>query len=116
MSCSCACACACFYSLSSIPPTPQPFAEVFGLYCDIEAVHTMNFAEEVIRGQSVFVLGWVLTALEGQLRAAAGAGPWQVGGGKGSWGMAWGWEGLADGWRGGGEGGRWVDGEVDGAG
>jgi hypothetical protein len=38
----------------------------------------MNFGEEVVRGQPVFVLSGLLQDLERHLREAAGAGPWQV--------------------------------------
>jgi alpha-glucan,water dikinase len=43
-----------------------------------------NFGEEVVRGQPVFVLSGLLQDLEKSLRAAAGAGPWQVSG-PGAW-------------------------------
>lgn len=56
----------------------QPHAEAFGKACDIDPAFITNFGEEVVRGQPVFVLSGLLQDLEKSLRAAAGAGPWQV--------------------------------------
>jgi hypothetical protein len=56
----------------------QPHAEAFGKACDIDPAFILNFGEEVVRGQPVFVLSGLLQDLEKSLRAAAGAGPWQV--------------------------------------
>jgi alpha-glucan,water dikinase len=56
----------------------QPHAEAFGKACGIDDAFILNFGEEVVRGQPVFVLSGLLQDLEKHLRAAAGAGPWQV--------------------------------------
>ncbi|KAI8469254.1 MAG: glutathione synthetase ATP-binding domain-like protein [Monoraphidium minutum] len=69
-------------SLSSFADTlygdVQPHAEAFGKRCGIDEVHTLNFGEEVVRSQGVFLLGTILQKLEPQLRSTAGAGAWQV--------------------------------------
>lgn len=56
----------------------QPHAVAFGQACNIDQAYIMNFSEEVVRGQSVFVLSGLLQDLEKHLREAAGAGAWQV--------------------------------------
>jgi alpha-glucan,water dikinase len=56
----------------------QPHAEAFGKACQLDPAFITNFGEEVVRGQPVFVLSGLLQDLEKSLRAAAGAGPWQV--------------------------------------
>lgn len=57
----------------------QPHAVSFGQACNIDQAFILNFSEEVVRGQSVFVLSQLLAELEKHLRQAAGAGAWQVG-------------------------------------
>ncbi len=59
-------------------PPVQPAAEAFGAKCNIDSKYIVNFGEEVVRGQSVFVLSLLLAQLEPQIRQAAGAGNWQV--------------------------------------
>lgn len=66
-----------FFSLSL--SHTQPHAEAFGAACNIDSAYILNFGEEVVRGQPVFVLSGLLQDLEKALRSAAGAGPWQVG-------------------------------------
>lgn len=64
------------------PHTPcypeQPYADAIGSRCGIDKSYTMSFGEEVVRGQTVFTLSWMLSELEKHLRVAAGAGAWQV--------------------------------------
>jgi hypothetical protein len=56
----------------------QPHADAFGRAASIDPSFILNFGEEVVRGQPVFVLSGLLQDLEKCLREAAGAGPWQV--------------------------------------
>ncbi|KAL6770951.1 GWD2 [Auxenochlorella protothecoides x Auxenochlorella symbiontica] len=56
----------------------QPFANDFKAACNIEPKYTLNFGEEVVRGQPVFMLSVLLRALGPKLRGAASLGPWQV--------------------------------------
>jgi alpha-glucan,water dikinase len=56
----------------------QPHAVAFGQACNIDQAYILNFSEEVVRGQSVFVLSGLLQDLERHLREAAGAGAWQI--------------------------------------
>lgn len=53
----------------------------------------MSFGEEVVRGQTVFTLSWMLSELEKHLRVAAGAGAWQVCAAGGTGSQFWGGEG-----------------------
>lgn len=59
-------------------PVLQPHAVAFGKACNIDQAFILNFSEEVVRGQSVFVLSGLMQELEKHLRQAAGAGAWQV--------------------------------------
>lgn len=56
----------------------QPYAELFGLRCGIPASHILNFSEEVVRDQALFVGSLLAAELEPRLREAAGASSWQV--------------------------------------
>ncbi|KAI8469305.1 MAG: hypothetical protein J3K34DRAFT_283926 [Monoraphidium minutum] len=56
----------------------QPYAEMFGARCGIAPAHTLNFGEEVVRDQPVFVAALLAAELEPRLRTAAGCSPWQV--------------------------------------
>jgi hypothetical protein len=56
----------------------QPYAELFGLRCNIPTSHTLNFSEEVVRDQALFVGSLLAAELEPRLRQAAGASSWQV--------------------------------------
>ena len=56
----------------------QPHANLFGSKCDIEDNYILNFSEEVVRGQSVAVLGPILQSVGGHLRATAEMGPWEI--------------------------------------
>jgi hypothetical protein len=56
----------------------QPYAELFGLRCGIPPVHILNFSEEVVRDQALFVGSLLAAELEPRLRHAAGASSWQV--------------------------------------
>jgi alpha-glucan,water dikinase len=56
----------------------QRHAEALGQRAKVDKAYIMNFGEEVVRGQPVFVLSGLLQDLERHLREAAGAGPWQV--------------------------------------
>lgn len=56
----------------------QPHADLFGSKCDIEDNYILNFSEEVVRGQSVAVLGPILQIVGGHLRATAEMGPWEI--------------------------------------
>lgn len=56
----------------------QPFANDFKAACNIEPKYILNFGEEVVRGQPVFMLSVLLRALGPKLRGAASLGPWQV--------------------------------------
>lgn len=47
--------------------------------CKLDPKYIVNFGEEVVRGQPVFVLSLLLQKLEPMLRSAAGVAPWQVG-------------------------------------
>ena len=47
--------------------------------CGIDPKNTVNFGEEVVRGQPVFVLSVLLQNLEPLLRKTAELGNWQVG-------------------------------------
>lgn len=58
--------------------SPQPYAELFGLRCNIPTSHTLNFSEEVVRDQALFVGSLLAAELEPRLRQAAGASSWQV--------------------------------------
>lgn len=57
----------------------QPYAELFGLRCGIQSSHILNFSEEVVRDQALFVGSLLAAELEPRLRTAAGASSWQVG-------------------------------------
>eukprot|EP00882_Tetradesmus_deserticola_P000936 GHRQ01001016.1.p1 GENE.GHRQ01001016.1~~GHRQ01001016.1.p1 ORF type:complete len:749 (+),score=345.34 GHRQ01001016.1:55-2301(+) len=56
----------------------QRHANALGERAKVEKAYILNFGEEVVRGQPVFVLSGLLQDLERHLREAAGAGPWQV--------------------------------------
>ncbi|EFJ40001.1 hypothetical protein VOLCADRAFT_120077 [Volvox carteri f. nagariensis] len=56
----------------------QPHAAAFGSTCRLDPVHVTNFGEEVVRGQTLFVVSLLLQRLEPQLREAAGGAPWQI--------------------------------------
>eukprot|EP00775_Hariotina_reticulata_P004810 gene4810-5058_t len=56
----------------------QPYAELFGLRCGIQSSHILNFSEEVVRDQALFVGSLLAAELEPRLRTAAGASSWQV--------------------------------------
>jgi len=56
----------------------QPHAEAFQAACKLDAKHILNFGEEVVRGQPLFLSAQLLQALEPSLRAAAGVSSWQV--------------------------------------
>lgn len=62
----------------TIAANVQPHAELFGAKCDIEDNYIINFSEEVVRGQSVAVLGPILQHVGGHLRATAEMGPWEI--------------------------------------
>ena len=62
----------------TIAANVQPHAELFGAKCDIEDNYILNFSEEVVRGQSVAVLGPILQHVGGHLRATAEMGPWEI--------------------------------------
>ncbi|KAK9807043.1 hypothetical protein WJX72_011773 [[Myrmecia] bisecta] len=62
----------------SIYSLVQPHAELFGESCKIDPSYILNFGEEVVRGQPIFVLSGLLQALEPMLRNTAGVGSWQV--------------------------------------
>jgi alpha-glucan,water dikinase len=55
-----------------------PHAAAFGAACASDPAFTVNFAEEVVRSQPVFILSPLLRHLGPALRAAAGVGAWQV--------------------------------------
>jgi alpha-glucan,water dikinase len=56
----------------------QPLADRFGAACDIDQAYIMNFGEEVVRSQPLFILSPLLQRLGPSLRAAADVGAWQV--------------------------------------
>lgn len=56
----------------------QPLAQRFGTACAIDEAYTLNFAEEVVRSQPLFILSPLLQRLGPSLRAAADVGAWQV--------------------------------------
>lgn len=56
----------------------QAHAHLFGSKCDIDENYILNFSEEVVRGQSVAVLGPLLQQVTGHLRASADLGPWEI--------------------------------------
>ncbi|KAG2496808.1 hypothetical protein HYH03_005215 [Edaphochlamys debaryana] len=56
----------------------QPHADAFREACRLDPQYTMNFGEEVVRGQPLFSAAQILGALEPQLRSASGGAPWQV--------------------------------------
>lgn len=56
----------------------QPAAEAFGKACKMDEANIVNFGEEVVRGQPVFMLSVLLQNLEPLLRKAAGVSSWQV--------------------------------------
>ena len=56
----------------------QPHAMVFGSKCNIDENYILNFSEEVVRGQSVAVLGPLLQHVTSSLRASADLGPWEI--------------------------------------
>lgn len=62
----------------NIATNVQPHAELFGSKCNIEDNYILNFSEEVVRGQSVAVLGPILQLVGGHLRATAEMGPWEI--------------------------------------
>ena len=57
---------------------PQPAAEAFEARCGIDHRYILNFGEEVVRGQSVFVLGQLLRYLEPLVRKMGGVSSWLV--------------------------------------
>ncbi|KAL4424419.1 hypothetical protein ABPG77_005662 [Micractinium sp. CCAP 211/92] len=57
----------------------QPCAEAFGARCSsVHQEYVLNFGEEVVRSQPVFVLSVLLRFLDPMLRTSAGVGSWQV--------------------------------------
>lgn len=56
----------------------QPYAERFGEACKIDRPRIVNFGEEVVRGQPIFVLSSLLQRLEPIARESAGVAPWQI--------------------------------------
>ena len=56
----------------------QPYAYRFGKECSIDPSFIVNFAEEVVRGQSVFILGILLKILVPALQESAGVDRWQI--------------------------------------
>ena len=62
----------------NIAANVQPHASMFGSKCDIDENYILNFSEEVVRGQSVAVLGPLLQHVTGSLRASADLGPWEI--------------------------------------
>ena len=53
-------------------------AERFQKVCGLNPAFTANFGEEVVRGQPLFVLSWLLQSLGPMLRSTAGLGNWLV--------------------------------------
>lgn len=53
-------------------------AERFQKVCRLNPAFTANFGEEVVRGQPLFVLSWLLQSLGPMLRSSAGVGNWLV--------------------------------------
>ena len=53
-------------------------AESFQKVCGLNPAFTANFGEEVVRGQPLFVLSWLLQSLGPMLRSTAGVGNWLV--------------------------------------
>ena len=53
-------------------------AERFQKVCGLNPAFTANFGEEVVRGQPLFVLSWLLQSLGPMLRSTAGVGNWLV--------------------------------------
>jgi hypothetical protein len=51
---------------------------MFGARCGLPPAHTLNFGEEVVRDQPLFVAALLAAELEPRLRTAAGCSPWQV--------------------------------------
>jgi hypothetical protein len=68
----------CFCASSVSENLLQHHAEALGNAAKVDKSFILNFGEEVVRGQPVFVLSGLLQDLERHLRDAAGAGPWQV--------------------------------------
>jgi alpha-glucan,water dikinase len=62
----------------SIAANVQPHADLFGSKCSIEENYIMNFSEEVVRGQSVAVLGPLLQSISAPFRENAEMGPWEI--------------------------------------
>lgn len=56
----------------------QPHARLFGEKCKIDPKYIDNLGEEVVRGQSLFLLSPLLQHLQPMLRKTAGVGDWQV--------------------------------------
>lgn len=56
----------------------QPHAEEFGVSCNIPQSYVINFSEEAVRGQPLFVLSVLLQCLAPSVRKCAGLGSWQV--------------------------------------
>ena len=46
--------------------------------CNLDEKYIVNFGEEIVRGQPVFMLSILLQCLEPILRQTAGVAPWQV--------------------------------------
>ena len=56
----------------------QPFADQFGEKCSINQSFIINFSEEVVRSQPVFILSVLLRYLGPPLRDSAGVSKWQI--------------------------------------
>ncbi|KAK9862996.1 hypothetical protein WJX84_004122 [Apatococcus fuscideae] len=56
----------------------QPVAARFQKVCCLNPAFTANFGEEIVRGQPLFVLSWLLQAVGPMLRSTAGVGNWLV--------------------------------------
>lgn len=62
----------------SITTHVQPYADSFGKKCSIEENYILNFSEEVVRGQSLAVLGPMLQHVSGHIRQDADMGSWEI--------------------------------------
>lgn len=62
----------------SIAMNVQPYADRFGEKCSIEENYILNFSEEVVRGQSLAVLGPMLQHVSGYIRQDADMGSWEI--------------------------------------
>ena len=56
----------------------QPHADLFGSKCNIDENYILNFSEEVVRGQSIAVLGPLMQLVSTHLRNAADMGAWEI--------------------------------------